>query len=43
VNARYYTRAMVGERCPVCRFRVPLVLLAHGITVHPMCEWEQQS
>lgn len=40
---RYYTRAMVGDLCPVCHYRVPLALMNHGIRVHPMCEWEREQ
>lgn len=34
---RYYTRDMVGDKCPGCGLRVPVALLAAGITVHPTC------
>lgn len=34
---RYYTRDMVGDQCPACGIRIPISLLAAGITIHSTC------
>jgi len=42
-GTRFYTRETVGPKCPICGLLVPVALIEAGITVHPMCEWEQEQ